>query len=146
MHARVLNRPPFPGTSHAGLHFVSNQQNAMLVANAPQLLQELGGCDDVSALTLHSFDKDRGNLFGWHGCGEHALFEITRTIDRILACVAPLRPAVQVWIWNVCDARNQRGKAPALLRLRSSQRQRAHGAPVERALERDDVLPPAVVA
>ena len=43
-------------------------------------------------------------------------------------------------------ARNQRRKPAPLLRLRRGQRQRAHGASVKRAEERDDVLTLGVIA
>jgi hypothetical protein len=46
----------------------------------------------------------------------------------------------------VSHAGHERGKAPALLRLGRGERQRAHSASVERAEERDDVLPLGVIA
>ena len=39
----MFERPPFAGAAHAGLHFVANQHDAVLAADAAQFLQEKFG-------------------------------------------------------------------------------------------------------
>ncbi len=62
------------------------------------------------------------------------------------AGLPPDTSAIGVGIAHVRHAGNQWREAAALLRLRRCQRQRAHSASMERAVERNDVLPLGVIA
>ena len=60
----MLNRPPLAGTASSALDFIRHQQNAVLVADAAQLLHEDGGRNHVTALALHRLDKNGRYFFG----------------------------------------------------------------------------------
>ncbi len=62
------------------------------------------------------------------------------------ASCGPPGAAIHVGITHVRHAWHQRSKTSLLLRLRGGQRKRAHGAAMERAEERDHVLPFGVIA
>src|SRR5581483_783740 len=141
----MLDRPPFAGASAARLHFIHHQQNSVPIADAPQLLHELRRRDHISALALDRLHKDRRDFFRWKRGLEQLLFDKTRTINSILPCVYAFRTAVQVGIGHMAYAWNQRGKTPPLLRLGSSERERAHGAAVESSIESDDPLALGVI-
>ena len=50
--------PPLAGAADAALHFVDDEQDAVLVADAAQFLHEDGGRDHVAALALDGLDED----------------------------------------------------------------------------------------
>ena len=54
--------PVASGDAHAALHFVENQQDIVLVANFPQLLQPFAAEMVVSAFTLDWLDNDGANV------------------------------------------------------------------------------------
>ena len=148
LHAGVLDGPPLAGAADAALDFVGDQQNAVLVADAAQLLHEDRGSDHVSAFALDGLNEDGGDFLRRQNRLEEFVFDEARTseCERFGILRAAFAAAINIGITNMSDARNQRGEAPPLLRLGSGQRERAHGASVERAEERDDVLPLGVVA
>src|SRR5579864_1204445 len=115
MHAAVLDRPPLAGSSGAALHLISDQQDSVLVANLPQLLQEDGRRRNVSAFALHRLNENGRNFFGRNGGLENFVFDKTRTCQRVL-----LAFAIDVRKENVRYSRNQWREAAALLRLGSS--------------------------
>ena len=53
-----------PGAPHARLHFVDDEQDAVLRRQLAQPLQELIGRDDVAAFALNRLDDDRGDFVG----------------------------------------------------------------------------------
>jgi hypothetical protein len=108
----VLEREEAPGASHAGLHFVGQQQRAVLVREGTQGRKKAGRSGQYPALTLHGLDDD-GRHVRPHG--------------------APHRGDIAVR--HVGDAR-QRAKPVSVLGL-AGQRERAERAPVEGVFERD---------
>src|SRR5256885_490676 len=98
LDAGMLDGPPFTGSANAGLDFISNQQDAILVANAPQFTQEFRGRGKISALTLHRLDKNRSYLFRRQRGFEKFLLDETRGLDGVLFGIRPLGTAVEVGI------------------------------------------------
>ena len=63
----MFNRPHLARAPDARLHFVNDEQDAVLVADAAQTLQKSLGGRHIAAFALHRFDYDRGDFFG-RGC------------------------------------------------------------------------------
>src|SRR5215471_13894030 len=131
----MFERPHFSGSSHAGLHFIHDQHDSVLTADALQFLQEELRRWDITALTLNRFDDDSRH-FRWIEQAFENLF-LERLQDF---CAARLRrmtecAAIRVRIRNVLYTAEQRAKSLALCRLRCRQRQRTHRASVEAAVK-----------
>jgi hypothetical protein len=148
LHAGVFNRKPFARAADATLHFVDHQQDAVLVADAPQFLHENGRSDDVSAFALNRLDENGGDFFRRENSFEQFVFDVARAAEReFLGILRTTRAAaIHIGIADVGHAGHERREAPLLLRLRRRQRERSHGAPMESAEEGDHVLPLAVIA
>ena len=148
LHAGVLDRPPLAGTADAALHFVGHQQNAVLVADAAQFLHEDGRRDHVAALALDRLDENRRHFFRRQRRLEQLVFDEARAAERERFGIlrAAFAAAIDIGIANVGHARNAGAEATLLLRLGGGQRERAHGASVERSEECDHVLPLGVIA
>ena len=148
LDAGVLDGPPLAGAARAGLHFIGDQQDAVLVADAAQFLHEDGGGDDVAAFALDRLDEDGGYLFGRKRGLEELLFDVARAAQRegFFFLRAAATAAIGVGIADVGYSGHERRKAAALLRLRRGERERAHGASVEGSEEGDDVLAAGVIA
>src|SRR5579864_7863022 len=141
MHSAVLDRPPLSAASCPALHFISDQQDPVLVANLPQLLQEDRRRWYVTAFALHWLDENCRNFLGRNRSLENFIFNKSRARQRVLLALA-----VDVGKKNVRHSRHQRREAAALLRLGRGQRQRSHGSPMEGAKKRDHLLPACVIA
>ena len=63
LNTGVLDRPPFPRTANARLHFIRNQQDAVLIADPSQFLHEDGWRNHVSAFALDGLDENRRHFF-----------------------------------------------------------------------------------
>ncbi len=59
---KILNRPPLAGAAHPRLHFIGNQQNAVLVAKLAQRREEARRRHNVTTLTLDRFNQDARNF------------------------------------------------------------------------------------
>ena len=90
----MLDRPHLAGPPGAGLDLVGDEQDAVLVADPAQALEEAVLGDDVAALALDRLDDDRGDLVGRRQLVEQDLVEPAQVLD----------PAVR----RVEDARQQR--------------------------------------
>ena len=75
LNSGELMRPPFSGAAHAGLHFVGDQHDAVLAANALQLLQEEVRRNDVPAFALNGLDDDSSDFLGVKQALENLLLE-----------------------------------------------------------------------
>lgn len=64
LDAGVLDGPPLAGAADAGLDLVGDEEDSVLVADAADLLEEVGRSDDVAAFALDGFEDDGGDLFG----------------------------------------------------------------------------------
>ena len=105
------------GPAHAGLHLVEDQQQVVLVAQPPQLLEEvaLGRAD--AALALDRLDQD----------------------GRGLARRSPPRPAARSPSGTLIEA-GQTGPETFEMLLLAAGRDGRHRAAVEGALEGDDAV------
>ena len=56
--AVVLHGKQPPGAGNAGLDFVGDEQDSVLVAQPAQAREEGGGCRQVAAFALHRLDHD----------------------------------------------------------------------------------------
>lgn len=109
----VLEREPVPGATDAGLHLVHDQQCARLVGESARERQVARGQPAHPGLALHELDHERGDVVGQRG------LERVRVTERQERHVP-----------------RQRLERRAVGGLRG-ERQSAHGAAVERALERE---------
>src|SRR5205085_1290012 len=62
LDAGTLIRKQLAGTPHAGLHFVENEQQGVLVGKLAQAAQKMVLRDAHAAFTLDRLDQDRGGL------------------------------------------------------------------------------------
>ncbi|HET6838656.1 MAG TPA: aspartate aminotransferase family protein, partial [Bradyrhizobium sp.] len=83
-HAEALVGEEIAGAAHAGLHFVERQQQAVLVAQLAQRLEECVRRRAHAALALHGLDQDAGGLRAdrlLHGF-EIAVRHLVKTVHR----------------------------------------------------------------
>src|SRR5262249_5590194 len=129
--AEVIGRPQMAGAPHPGLHFVEDEQDAVLVADAAQPQEELWPGDDVAALALDGLDEDRGDLLGRDAVleqrldGRHVLWMRVRIVEG-----------------QVVPAGHGRAEAPPVVHLAGREADARVRAAVEAALECDDALTP----
>jgi hypothetical protein len=142
-HAPVLAREHAPAAADAGLHFVEDQQDAVLVAQRAQARQEAIGRHHVAALALDRFHQDRGDI----RC-RHAAFEQHADVveHRRALVVAGEQGAIGIGVRHVRHAGHRRGEALLLRVLAGGERQRPHRASVESAEEADEARAPGDIA
>src|ERR1700728_2847937 len=147
LDAGVLDGPPLTGAACAGLYFVGDQQDAVLVGHATQFLHKDGWGDDVAALALDGCYKDGGDFFRRQGGVEELLFDVARAAEceGFLFLWSAGTAAIGVRIADVGDSGNEWGETAGLLRLWGGERKCAHGTAVEGSKERDDVLAAGVI-
>ena len=99
--------------------------------------------DEVAAFALDRLHDNRGDFVRRDQVREELIFDVGEALGRgrVGAC-----GAIRVRIRRVEHARHERAEAAALDRLACRERQRPHRTAVEGAQERDDALPPRVVA
>ena len=78
LDAVVLGRPHRAGAADAGLHLVEHEQDAVLVAQPPQVGEPAGGRDDVAALALDRLDEDRRHVARVGELAEQHLLDVRR--------------------------------------------------------------------
>src|SRR5205814_8731137 len=129
-------------------HLVDDEEDAVAVADATNLLEEVVGGDDVAAFALDGLENDGGDLFGREDGFEELVFDVACAVEGegFLLFRAADSAAVGVWVGDVGDAWDERGETPFLLGLGARNRERAHGASVKGAEEADDVLASGVIA
>ncbi len=142
----VLRCEHLAGASHAALDFVEDQQDAVAVGDAAQFVEELLGRDEVAAFALDRFDHDRGDFFGWKNGAEKRVLDGLRAFDGAGVDRLAVGAAVAIGVGDVVDAGHHREEVLALAAAAAGERQRPHGAPVECAVERDELLAAGVIA
>jgi len=68
---------PFTGAGEAGLHFVGDEENAVLAADILQELEIIARRNDEAAFAKDGLGNHRGNGFGGYGALE-GIFEMMR--------------------------------------------------------------------
>ena len=131
----MLGSPHLAGPAHARLHFVADQQNAVLFRDADQLVEEFLRRHDVAAFALHRLDHDGGHFLGRRNGLQQRVFDKLRALHRAVRGRLAERAAIAIGIRRMHHARHQRSEAAALHRLARGQRERAHGAAVKGAKE-----------
>ena len=128
-HAEVLGGEHPAGSSHPGLHLVEDQQDPVLVADAPQRRQKIRQRQQVSALAQDRLHDHRGHILGRHQVREQLFLDAGR--------VAPV---------GVEHAWQQGTEVLSVLGLAGGQGQGAQSAAMKAAPKGDDGAAPRVVA
>ena len=135
LHAPMFAREHLAGATDARLHFVEDQQDAVLVAELAQAGEKAVGRHEIAAFALDRLDQDRRDFGGRHV----ALEQHADVIEHRLALVAASQQrAVRVRVGHVRDAGHRRRKAFLLRVLARGERQRAHRAAMEAAEKADE--------
>ena len=116
----------------------------MLVADLAQPGQEGRRSGEVAALALDGLDHDRGHIAGGHDPAQDRVAQHLELRAAVASRV--LAPGADAREWRMLDHWQQGPEARPLPNLRVGQRERAHGATVEAALEGDDPRPSGVEA
>src|SRR6266478_10035060 len=77
LDAEMFGGKPFAGAGEAGLHFVGDEENAVLAADILQQLEIIARGDDEAAFAENGFGDDGGDGFGSNGTLE-GVFEVVR--------------------------------------------------------------------
>ncbi len=147
LQPEVLRGEHLAGAPHARLHFVDDQQDAVLPGQLAQALVELDRRDDVAAFALDRLDDDRRHFVRRDEVHEQPLLDPGDRLGGDLRRRDAGGGAIDVRIRRVEHAR--RGHRPEALALHGAARrqaERAEGAAVERAEERDQERALGVVA
>ena len=143
--ASVIHGPPFAGAAHAGLHFVRDEQDAVLAAKALERLQEFGWRGKIAALALNRLDEDCSDFLRIDEALEELLFDARERIGGGVLGAAAGDAAIGVRIRSLKDAGEQRAESLALHGLAGGERERAHRAAVEAAVEGDEFVAAGVI-
>src|SRR6202030_3908511 len=96
--------------SHAALDLVEDQQDAVAVGYAAQLVEKLFWRNQVSAFPLHRFDYDGSNLLGWKNGAEERVLYSLGAFDRAGIDRLAVGTAVTIGVRDVMHAGQQREK------------------------------------
>jgi len=143
-NAEVLGGEHAAGAAHAGLDFVVDEQDAVLVGDAAELLVEAPVGHQVAAFALDGLDDDGGDFFGRQDGFEETLFEI---FDGGGAADSGIfvRKAVAIGVGDVIDGQHG-AEAAALDDFAAGEGKRAHGAAMEASEESDELVAAGVHA
>ena len=142
-HPPVFTGKHLAGTAHARLHFVEDQQDAVLVTQCAQAGKETIGCYQVAAFALDRFNQNRRHFRGWHIALEQQANIIK---NRFALVVAGEERPIGIGIRHMSDARHGWRETFLLGGLAGGERQRAHRAAVEAAEKTDEPRPASDVA
>ncbi len=135
-----------PSAAHSGLHFVDDQQDAVLGRQRPKPLHEFVGRNDVSALALNRFDDDRRHFVGRHEMREQLMFDVVDADGGARLRRRSEWRTVAIRKRRVIHAGQHRAEPAALNRLARRERQRSHRASMKAAEKRDHVVAAGRVA
>src|SRR5580700_1221743 len=110
----VIASPPLACASHAGLHFIGHEHDAVLAADALQTLQELRGSGQVATFTLNRLDENSSDFVGIHATAEEFVFKIREAIGGGVFGTNSVCAAVGVRKRHVEDAGEKRAESLAL--------------------------------
>src|SRR5688572_15238900 len=86
----------FAGSSHAGLHLIDDEHDAVLITDTPKLADKRRRSGNVATFTLHYLENDPGNFFSRSSCHEQTFLypvdDVTRDgcfIGRQIGCEVP---------------------------------------------------------
>ena len=125
------------GAPEAGLHFVGDEEDAVLVAEIDQHLEIVRRRRDESAFAENRLGDHGGDFF----VRDHALegvFEMARAVEIAGRILQRIRAAIAIRERNAIDLAGKRRES-GLVRMRlAGEGQRHHGAAVEGVFEGDD--------
>ena len=130
----MFEREHLAGAAEAGLDFIDDQQDGVLVAELAQRLHEGHRSHVEAALALHQFDDDGGDALRVDIGLEQVLQALERIIDADAMQIDRERCVVHVG--------RQRAEVELVRRDLAGERHRHHGAAMEGAAERDDTGAP----
>ena len=134
----MLAAPIFPADAHAGLHFVKNQKDVILVADAAQRLEPFAAEMIVAAFALHGFDDDGGDIHATFGDdSEYFRLGFLFLCDDVGEALIFRQGVVNK---RIADARPGKfGKQLDLARVGVREAHRVAAAAVERAFEMENL-------
>ena len=138
LNVEMLVAPEPPGAPVAGLDFIGDQQDAVLVAALAQALHEALGGGVVAVFPLHRLDDHGGGVRG-RGLGHQHVVQLAQA--EVHGVVLAPAVAVAVREGAEADAGHQRLPAGAHLGGGGGHRGRRQGAAVKAAGEGDDIGP-----
>src|ERR1700682_1590947 len=95
----MLGREHLSRAAHAGLHFVDNQHDVMLIADTAQTLQEILWRRHVSAFALNYLNDNTGNFIRRRGGLEQAFFDpVQRTAAGAFALTVRFAERIAIFI------------------------------------------------
>src|SRR5712691_5839646 len=89
LNAEMFGGEPFAGASEAGLHFVGDEENAVVAADVLQQLEVAGRRNDEAAFAENGLGDHGGDGFGSHRTLE-SVFEVMRESFRGGAFFGPV--------------------------------------------------------
>ena len=110
----VISGPPFACAAHAALHFVGDQENAVLAAQRLKLTQKFCGRGQVAAFALNGLDDDAGDVFRRDDFVEQFALDERAAFGAVAAGGGAVRTAIRIGIRRVENAGEQRAESFAL--------------------------------
>src|SRR5688572_14955776 len=100
----MLNREHFPSPTHAGLHFISDQEDAVLPGESFQLLKEFRGRYDVATFSLDWLKNNGSNFIRAEDGLEQLILNYPKAGRMTAAIRQPVGAAVTIGVRNMRDA------------------------------------------
>src|SRR5262249_11301136 len=122
LDAGVIRRPPFSRASHAGLDFISDQQNAVLAAEFLEPAQKFRWSDDIAAFALNRLNENRGDFLGIDDTLEEFSFNMREGVSCGVLRANSVGATIGIGVGSVENAAEQRTKMMALNGLAGGER------------------------
>ena len=140
--AEMFGRPHPAGSSHAGLHFIEDQQNSVTLRETGELFEEIPGRNYVATFALDRLNDDSRYFVGGKDGAEQVLFDDANASGGVIFGSDALGTTVGIGIFDVEDAGNERTESFALDDFTAGERQRSERATVKCAAKSDEFLSP----
>ncbi len=137
LDAVTLAREQRAGASESGLDFVRNEEDAVLVAELNQHLEIIRRRRDESAFSEHRLGNHGRDFFVRHDALER-VFEMARAVKIARRILQVVGAAIAVGKRDAIDLAGKRRESSFIRMRLAGERQRHHGAAVERVFEGDD--------